>query len=59
MTVESRKLCRKNNFYCVLRRSKHVGHQHDSFRTDTGNTASESPSEQDKIKELMDKPEML
>lgn len=33
--------------------------QHDSFETDTGNIASESPSEQDKTKELKDKPEML
>lgn len=34
-------------------------YQHNSSKTDTGNAASDSPSEQDKTKELEDKPEML
>lgn len=34
-------------------------YQHDSFETDTGSVASELPSEQDKTKELKDKPETL
>lgn len=36
-----------------------VKYQHGSFETDTGNGASESPSKQDKTKEIKDKPEML
>lgn len=34
-------------------------YQHDSFETDTRNVASESPSEQDRTKELKDKLKIL
>ena len=43
----------------LFRLSQHVEYQHDSFESDTGSIASEPPSEQEKTKELKDKPEML
>lgn len=53
------KLCSKNNYYSIWRLSEHLEYQHDGCETDTRNVASESPSEQDKTKELEDKLEML